>query len=249
MVGRVARHHLRAAGLHVDVGRPVDRGIVLLGHEQLAGLAIERVAEAVAVEVDQNLAHLTVDLVVGEDHLVDAVVVPLVVRRHLVDPLGHAGLRIAGEDGHRPAIVAGTLRRVPGPGIAGAVVHQIQLRIVRHPAPGGAAAQLPLLAFPGGGAGILADRLAQMGRGRGIDQGLIVGPGRIATPHHLAVVDVVGGDVALDAELAARDADQHLVADHHRRAGPGLALLGSPLDTVQTTSPVCASSATKVVSA
>ena len=62
MVGRVARHHLRAAGLHIDVGRPVDRGIVLLGDEQLAGLAIERIAEAVAVEVDQRLALLAIEL-------------------------------------------------------------------------------------------------------------------------------------------------------------------------------------------
>ena len=64
--------------------------------EQLARLAVERVAEAVAVEVDQQLALLPVDLLVDEDLLVDAVEVPLVMRGHLVDPLRHPVIRDRG---------------------------------------------------------------------------------------------------------------------------------------------------------
>ena len=95
---------------------------------------------------------------------------------------------------------------------------------------------------------VLADRLAEMG-GLRRQQGLVVGSGRVTAPHHLAVVDVVGGDMTLHAELAAADAHQDFVADHHRRAGAGLALLGIAVDRGPRTSPVCASSATRVVSA
>ena len=149
VVGRVARDHLRAAGIHIDVGRPVDRGIVFLGDQQLSRLAVERVAEAVAVEVDHRLARRPADVDVGQDHLVDAVIVPFVVGRHLIDPFRHAVVGAAGEDGHGPAVVAGALHRVPRAGVARAVIEQVQFGIVRIPAPRGAAADLPLVAFPG----------------------------------------------------------------------------------------------------
>ena len=140
LLGRVLGDDLRPAIgrllVHVDLGRPVHRRIVLLGDQQLAGGAVERVAEAVAVEVDeQSCAVLPSTSMVGEDHLVDAVIVPLVVGRHLVDPLGHAGVGVAGEDGHRPVIVAGPLHRVPGRGIARAVVDEVQLRDRRSTSP------------------------------------------------------------------------------------------------------------------
>src|SRR3546814_3137429 len=79
--------------------------------------------------------------------------------RQLIDPLRHAGIGVAGEDRHRPLVVAGALDRVPGAGIARAVVDQVQLRIVGDPAPRRAAADLPLVAFPGGEALVLSDRL------------------------------------------------------------------------------------------
>ena len=111
-------------------------GSNLLRDQQFAGGAIERVAEAVAVEMRQQLAVLAVDLLVGEDHFVDAVVVPLVVGRHLIDPLGHAGVGVARPDGHRPFVVAGPLLRIPGRGIAGTVVDQVEFGVVGVPAPG-----------------------------------------------------------------------------------------------------------------
>ena len=174
LVGRVLGHDLRTAVgravlVHVDAGGPVHRRIVLLGHQQFAVRRGRACSQAVAVEVDEGLAVLAADLLVGQDHLVDAVIVPFVMRGHLVDPLGHAGIGVAGEDRHRPAIVARPLLRVPGRGIARAVIDQVELRIVGVPAPGGAAADLPLVALPGVGAGILArpacrDRWSSAGR-------------------------------------------------------------------------------------
>ena len=129
--------------------RPIDRRIVLFGDEQRTGRAIERVAEAVAIEVNQRLRRLSFDVDVGEDHFVHAVEVPLVVRRHLIRPLRHSGVQIAGEYRHRPFVVARALRRIPRRRIAGAVVDQVQALVVAVPAPGRAAAGLPLIALPG----------------------------------------------------------------------------------------------------
>ena len=63
----------RTAALHVDVAGPVHDWIVFFRHQQIAGDAVKRVAEAVAVEVHQGFAHLSLDLDVGQDHFVDAV--------------------------------------------------------------------------------------------------------------------------------------------------------------------------------
>ena len=212
--------------VHVDAGGPVDRRIVLFGDEQFAVDAVERVGQAVAIEVRQHLARLAADLLVGEDHFVDAVIVPLVVRRHLVDPAGLAGVDVAREDCHRPAIVTGALLRIPGRGIAGPVVHQVQLGIERVPAPRGAAADLPLLALPGVGAGVRPDRLAEMRGLLRVDQRVAVRAHRIAAPNLLAVLHVVGRHRTADAEFAARDADDDLVLEHVRRRRAGLALAG-----------------------
>ena len=224
-------------------------GSYFCGNQQFAVRAIERIAETVAVEMGQQLAGLSVDRLIGEDHLVDAVIVPLVVGRHLVDPLRHAVVGIAGEDGHRPLVVAGPLLRVPGRGIARAVIDEIERRVVGDPAPCAAAADLPLIAFPGLGARILADRLAERRCLVGVDEDLIVRTFRVGLPGLLAVLDVVGSHAALDAELAARNADQNLVLDHERRRGAGLSLGRIAVDCGPLHVPVLASSATSLSSA
>src|SRR5438034_11318998 len=117
---------------------------------------VDRVAEAVAVEVRQRLHRLPADRQVDEDVFIDAVVVPLVMRRHLVRPLRFAVVRIAGEDGHRPLVVAGPLIGVPRSRVARAVIEQVQLRIVGVPAPRGPTAVLPLIPLPGRDAQVLA---------------------------------------------------------------------------------------------
>src|SRR5207244_2332912 len=89
---------------------------------------------------------LPADVLVGEDHFIDAVEVPLVVGGHLVDPLGLAAIHVASPDRHRPAIVARALLRTPGRGLAGPVVPQIHLRIVGIPLPARAAPPVSPLA-------------------------------------------------------------------------------------------------------
>src|SRR3569833_2449895 len=98
LVGRILIDNLwpaigRRTLVLIDAAGPVDLRIVLLGNQQFAGAAIERVAKSIAIEMRQQLARLAVHLLIGEDHLVDAVIVPLVVRCHLIDPARHAGVR------------------------------------------------------------------------------------------------------------------------------------------------------------
>src|SRR5690606_643011 len=145
----------RPAGPLVAALRPVHRP-VRLGDPDLARLPVQRVGEAVAVAVDQRPTHPAVDLLVDQDVLVDAVVVPRVVRRHLVGPARLTRIGVARPDRHRPLVVARPLIRVPGAGVARAVVEEVQLGVVRVPAPRRAAAPLPLVAGPRGHAEVLA---------------------------------------------------------------------------------------------
>src|SRR6202034_1851849 len=117
---------------------------------------------------------------------------------------------------------------------ARSVIDEVKRRIVGEPAPGAASADFPLIAFPGLQARILADRFAER-RGLVVEQDLIVRAFGVGFPDLLAVLDVVGGHAALDAELAAGRSDQHLILDDHRRRGARLALAGiavrdAPLD-------------------
>ena len=198
--------------------RPVHGRIVLLRHQQGAGDSIQRVTEAITVEVHQGLGHLALDRDVGEDHFVDAVEIPLVVRRHLIDPLHLAGIHIAGPDAHGPFIVTGALRGVPGAGVAATVVHQVQVLVVAVPAPGRSAADLPLVFLPGAERRICSDRLNLAvfpGGGRvWIDQHFVVGTDAVAAPNHIAGIDVVSRDVAAHAPFAAGNAGNHLVLEH-----------------------------------
>ena len=52
---------------------------------------------------------------------------------------------------------------------------------------------------------------------------MVVRPLRMGPPCLLAALQVIGGHVAIDAEFTARDADQHLILDHHRGRRAGLA--------------------------
>jgi hypothetical protein len=155
----------------------------------------------------------------SKDHFVDAVIVPLVVGRHLIDPLGLSVVRIAREDGHRPLVVARTLLGIPGRGVARTVIDEVQTGVIRQPAPCAAATDLPLVALPGLGARVLADRLAVLGRLVRVEQDLIVRPFGEGAPYLLAALEVVGRDVALHAKLTAGNADQDLVLDDERRGG------------------------------
>src|SRR5882724_18510 len=126
---------------------PVDRAEGV-GDDDLAVGAVDGVADAVPVEVAEQLLAAALE----QDVLVDTVVVPLIVGGHLIGPLRMPGVRLRREDGHRPLVVARPLVGVPGPRVADAVVEEVELGVVGIPAPGGATAALPLIALPGGDA-------------------------------------------------------------------------------------------------
>src|SRR5262249_1010611 len=123
---------------------PVDRTISLTDDDLTVG-AVDRVGEAVTIEVRQQLLAALFERGV----LVDPVITALIGRRHVVAPLHLTVVRVPGENGHRPLVVARTLVGVPRAGVTGAVVEEVQLGVVAVPAPGGAAALLPLFALPG----------------------------------------------------------------------------------------------------
>jgi hypothetical protein len=230
MLRGVFRHDLRAAVLvalrvHVDFGRPVHCRIIFLGDKKLAGGAIHCIGEAIAIEVDQNVMRLALHVhAIDEDHLVDAVEVPLVMRGHLIHPLGHARIGIACKNGHRPFVVTRALHGIPGRGVAGSVVDEVQLRIEGVPTPGRTAALLPLLAFPAADARVLADGLAELGGLLRIHECFGIGTRGICAPGNLTILEVVCRHVPAHAELAAGYAYEHLVLEHHRSVCSALAL-------------------------
>src|SRR5262245_59347237 len=66
----------------------------------------------------------------------------------LIGPLRFSSIRIAGEDRHGPFVVARPLVRIPRSGVSGTVIEEVEFGIIAVPAPGGAAATLPLIALP-----------------------------------------------------------------------------------------------------
>jgi len=170
---------------------------------------------------------LAIDGAVGQHALVDAVVIPFVMRSHLIGPGRDARIGIAGEDGGRPFVVARPLRGIPSSRIATAVENQIELRIVGVPAPGCAASQLPLVAAPSLEAGTFSHRLlcGAVDSLLRIGEDVRVRADVICAPHLLAAVDVVRGDIAADAIFSARNSDNHFVVNDERRVGHGLAEL------------------------
>ena len=174
---------------------------------------------------DHHPARLAVHRHVEQDLLVDAVIVPEVVRAGLVEPAGLARVRVAGEDAGGPEIVAGPDLGVPGPRIAGAVEDQVLVGVVGDPAPHRAAADPPLLRRPGPHTAVLALVLRVERLEVGPDQDVAVGAGVVGPPRDLAALRVDGGDPAAHAELAAGVPDQHLPLGDQGRHGDGLALV------------------------
>src|SRR5256885_7660264 len=135
----------RTAGGLVDALGPVDFH-ERLGRAQLAGLAIGRIEEAVAVGLHQRRDGLAADPQIGEHRLVDAVIVPHVGRRHLIGPGDSAGIGVERDLRGRVEVpVLAVLARVgaarvraPWSGVARAPVDEVELGIVRAHVPGGA---------------------------------------------------------------------------------------------------------------
>src|SRR3954466_6550426 len=98
-------------------------------------------------------------------------------------------------------------RARPWCGVANAPVDGFGVLVIGAGHPGRAAARLPVVSAPG-----VMPRLALTGNGEG-------------TPQFLAVIRIVGDDVAAHTELAAGAADDHFAIDHERHQREILALL------------------------
>ena len=125
----------------------------------------------------------------------------------LVIGLDLAVVRIEREHRRGIEIVAGMHLAGPRRGVTDAPIDRLGVLVVIAGHPGRAATVLPVLALPGVVAG-----LAFAGNG--------IGP-----PQLLAVLGIIGGDIAAHAELAAGAADDDLAVDDQRHQGHVLALL------------------------
>src|SRR5690606_31544435 len=176
---------------------------------------------------------LSFEVEVDKYVLVDAVIIPFVVRRHLIGPTRHACIQVACEDRHRPLVVSRTLRRIPGTRIAGAVISEIELRIVGIPPPRRATTELPLIAFPGLQRRVLADRrhlaVRPSHRLLRVDQDLVVRPGAPRRPRALTGLYVVRNQSSAYAEFTTAVTGDHLVLDDMRCFGVRLADLWVPV--------------------
>ena len=206
-------------GLQVDAGGPgllLDEGE---GVQQLAGLRVIDVEEAVAVGLAADAAAVHVE---GHE-LVDAVEVPAVVRGVLVVPDDLAGLDVDGDGRARVQVVALTDVAVPRRRVAGAEVGQAGLGVVGAAQPGSRAAGLPQVARPG-----LVGRAGDTVLG--LVARLVVGVAHVAFDHRAdpdqrAGLGIAGLDAAHHAEFAAGHAGQHQAASDQGSGRVAVAVL------------------------
>ena len=125
------------------------------------------------------------------------------MRSLLVSPLCFAGVGVARKNGHRPFVLARPLVGIPGSGISGAVVKEVEFRVVAIPAPGRAAAPFPLIAFP------CVDRSPKTH--------FFLGSCAVHAPDPFAGLHIIGGDKSTNAKFSAADAGDHFVFDDHWR--------------------------------
>ena len=209
---------VRAAGHGVEPEGPVDAGHDGLAVEEAAVGAVEGVEEAVLVVVEERLDRpVAAQGHVGEHRGAHRVVVPAVPGGVLVAPADGPVVGVEGDGRGRPLVVAPPHVAVPGGGVPGVPVDEVQLGVVGARRPRRGAAVPPGVAGPR-----LVAGLAGAGNGVG-------GPARLAGHR------VVGLDEAPDAVLAARHPGEDEAVDDERRAGDAVALppvddLGLPRD-------------------
>ena len=215
-VGRAGVFH-RPSRFRVYVTGPGD-GHVGFGGEELPRLPVEDVEEAVLGRLHDDLAPLPLHLELREDHVLGGGVIPGIAGGGLVVPHHAAVIGVNGHDGGQVEVVtaAGAAdMTVPGRAVTHADVEQVELRVVGHGVPDGAAApNFPPFA-PAPGAHGRLEVLAFDGIVR-------VARDRIEAPGLIPRFRVVGGDEAADAVFTAAVTDDDLAIDHPRRAGDGV---------------------------
>ena len=158
-----------------------------------------------------HLSRLAADRQIDDDVFVDLVVVIKIVRVRLVEPDRFTRVGPSGKNSGRPFVVARPELRIPDAGISRAVKDQVRFRIVRHPAPRRAAANLPLVGRPSADAEVLSFfRIVKRFEVRP-DQHVRVGAGAVCLPRELSGICVDRGKPAANAEFAAAIADDDLV--------------------------------------
>src|SRR5215813_2417306 len=198
----------RLAGFRVEAGRPGHVVGILLAQHERAVQAVERVIEAVARYMHDELALLAVDLGVDNRVLRDLVEVVRIVWRVLEAPPDLAVGWIECEHARRPFVVArAVFGIVIGAGIADALVKRVAVGIVGAGFPDRAAAVLPTLqaVFPCLVAGFAGARDS------------------VGAPKRLAGIEVGSFDEAADAVFAAGGTDNGDVSHDQRRVREGLA--------------------------
>ena len=196
-----------AAGLGVEAEGPVDAGHDGLAVEEPPVGAVEGVEEAVLVVVEEGLdGPVAAEGDVGEHRRAHRVVVPAVPGRVLVAPADGAVVGVEGHGGGRPLVVALPHVAVPGGGVAGVPVDEVQLGIVGARRPRRGPAVPPRVAGPRLVAGLA-------GAGNGVGR-----------PDRVAAHRVVGLDEAADAVFAARHPGEDEPVDDQRRPGDAVAL-------------------------
>src|SRR5436190_2287584 len=213
-----------SAGLEIDPEIAIHMAV--RGRRQyLPGAPVHHVEEPVATWPQEHRAAAVAPWNVGQNRLVDVVVVVNVVRRRLVKPQGVAAVDVAGENARRPFIVAGPLVGVPRARIARPIINCLGSRVVADPAPHIAAAELPDFRWPRFDAEVLAlvhgvERLEP-----GTNQNVLVGPSVVGFPSKFSAAFVEGSQPPANAHFAARISDQHFSVGDERRHRQRLALL------------------------
>ena len=193
-----------------------------LGDEQLAAPAVDRVREAVLVEMHQDFAQSPADHQVDQNHLGVRVVVPAVVRRELIRPHQRSVARPPREHAVGPFVLARPLLGVVRTGIAGPEVDEVELGIVGDPAPNRCATAAPGIALPRRDADVRVRGVVPASRPC---QHQRVWAHVVGGPENLAGPEVESLDPAVDAELAAGRPHDHAVAGDKRRHRRRLALV------------------------
>ena len=144
------------ACFQVNACRPVHAIHILLGRQEFAVGAINDVEETIAVGLHDNGHFFAIKGQVGEHQFVHAVIVPRIMRCELIVPNDVASFWV--QSNHRCGVQVGELADIgavvaanccgPRGWVAGAVVNQVQLGIVRAHVPGHSAAVLGRIAFP-----------------------------------------------------------------------------------------------------
>ena len=186
-----------------------------IGRDQLAGLAIQNIEKAVTVGVHQRGHGPAFDPEIVENRLINAVVIPDIVRRKLITPLDRARIRVERELGCGPQIgvranidgIVTARLAAPRSAVTGGPVNEVQLWIVGPYAPGRTGTGLPGITQP-----CLVARLALTRNGVGL-------------PDLIARILIVGSDETANTVLATGDSGYDEILVDEWRRGDGVTCL------------------------